>query len=89
LGFVTGTNFQKSQRMKVKEKSQIRMIRVIKKKTFYSHYRTNNFSYHHRSPEVHSITLFNVGSRFVSQGTPSPIKDKPTRFNDKFSLFSK
>jgi hypothetical protein len=89
LGFVTGTSFQKSQRMKVKEKSQIRMIRVIKKKTFYSHYRMNNFSYYHRSPEIHSITLFNVGSHFVFQGTPSPIKDKPTRFKDKFSPFSK
>jgi hypothetical protein len=67
--------------MRVKEKSQARMTKV-KKKSFYFHRRMNNFSYNHRSLEIHLIIIFNASHHFVFQGTPYPSKDKPHRHGD-------
>ena len=46
----------------------------------------NDFSYHHISPEVHVIIVFNASHCFVSQKTPSPGKDKPPSLEDPNSF---
>jgi len=45
-----------------------------------------DFSYHHISPEVHVINAFNASHCFVSQETPSPVKDKPLSLKNPNNL---
>jgi hypothetical protein len=42
----------------------------------------NDFSYHHRSLEVHLIIIFNASHHFVFQMTPYSNKDKSRRHED-------
>lgn len=86
-GLTTGVGFQKSQRLKVKEKSQEENDYSYKeKKSFYSYCQMNDFSYHYRSPKVYSIILLDASHHFVSQWTPSPGKDKSPRLKNPNNL---
>lgn len=77
-GLVMGSGFQKTQRIKIKEKLQARTTRVIKKKKSFYSYWMNDFSYNHISLEVHVIIVFNASHCFVSQKTHFSGKDKPS-----------
>jgi hypothetical protein len=69
-----GAGFQKAQKVKVKEKSLVRMTRVVNKKSFYSHCRMDDSSYHHKSLEIHLIVTLEATTTLFPKGHVPVVK---------------